>query len=123
VSRRSARKACAAPTIAELKTQKPHETEPGVRPRTPAWCPGGRTTQIALRARQLSTSSIARKTAPAARRAAAYDPGERRVSEVRGSLSAPGAAPRACCTIGVSGTGEGGGLAAIELAAAATIET
>ena len=113
--------ACAAPTITELKTQKPHETDPGISPRTPAWWPGGRTTQSAWRAWLALTASMAATTAPAARRAAAYEPGESRVSEVVGSLSA--CAPRACWTIGVSGTGELGGLAAMREAATRTIET
>ena len=101
------RSACAAATIAELKTQKPHETDPGMRPRVPAWCPGGRTMQSALRAFPASTVSTAAMTAPAARRAAAYDPAERRVSENRPSLSSRvGMLCAAFCTSGVNGTGE-----------------
>ena len=40
----------------------PHEQEPGMRPLTPAWWPGGRTTQSALRRRPASTSSTAWST-------------------------------------------------------------
>ena len=66
---------------------------------------------------------MALMTAPAARTAAAYEPDDRRVSDVVGSLSASRGAPRACCTIGVSGTGDAGGLDAILDAAASTMRT
>ena len=55
------------------------------------------------------------------RLAAAYEPGESFVSDVVGSLRAPGAAPRDACTIGVRGTGEAGGLLAMRRAGATTL--
>ena len=105
----------------ELKTQKPHEGEPGMRPLMPAWWPGGRTMHRALRHAPLRTSSMPRTTEPAARLAAAYEPAESLVSQVFGSLSASVLVPLACWTIGVNGTGERMGDSAICLAAVCTI--
>ena len=62
--------------------QKPWLEASASRPDTPAWCPGGRTTQKALRLRPRKTRSTAVFTAPAARRAAFSDPTEKDVSQL-----------------------------------------
>ena len=59
-----------------------------------AWWPGGRTAQKALRASPAMTRSTALTAAPAARRAAVSEPGERKVSA--SSAAKPRAGTRAC---------------------------
>eukprot|EP00968_Pinguiococcus_pyrenoidosus_P020830 scaffold2568_cov246-Pinguiococcus_pyrenoidosus.AAC.4 len=71
---------CRAATAMLLKMQKPQLSPPSSRPFLPAWWPGGRTTQNALRALPSSTISTAWTAAPAARRAACSEPGLKLVS-------------------------------------------
>ena len=66
--------ACRAPITTLPKKQKP------IAVAVSAWCPGGRTAQKAFRTSPAITMSTARTTAPAARRAAASVPGDRKVS-------------------------------------------
>jgi hypothetical protein len=81
------------------------EAKSVIRPLTPAWCPGGRTQQKALRARPVTTASTAAQTEPAARRAAGREPTEKVVSECSGALSASvGCRCRPLWMCGVKGT-------------------
>ena len=64
--------ACAAPMAAVESKQKPADCPP-TAPRGPAWWPGGRTAQKALRVRPRHTLRVASTAAPAARSAARYE--------------------------------------------------
>lgn len=98
----------AAATATLLSRQKPwvplSSCSFSTMPRGPAWCPGGRTGQKALRTSPAMTRSAAAHTAPAARRAASQLAADTAVSEssslMEGSPPAPGscAPPTACST-------------------------
>mmetsp|Transcript_27318 Transcript_27318/g.37643 ORF Transcript_27318/g.37643 Transcript_27318/m.37643 type:complete len:205 (-) Transcript_27318:20-634(-) len=87
-----------------LSRQKPWLSGPPsdarTTPRGPAWCPGGRTGQKALRTEPSSTRSTASHTAPAACRAASKECSQTAVSPSR---KAKGPAPCSCsqraCTL------------------------
>lgn len=74
------------------KRQQRHQVDEKEAARSPAWCPGGRVQQKALRAFPVTTESTAVQTAPAARRAAGRLPAENVVSECSGFLTDSGGA-------------------------------